>query len=1153
MANILGTAGNDTLTGTVEADRIEGLAGADNLAGGAGDDVLLGGADSDTLEGGDGDDVLEGGDAYDRLNGGAGNDIIRGGEGNDLVDSQYETGSDEIHGDGGNDSLWVTRSERSRTDAVSIFGGDGDDEITAQFQYRNAGAIDAGAGADKVYLSSETTTLLTLGLGRDVLTLGHNLSGEVVIADFEAGPAGDRIEWDDFLNHRLVGWDKASNPFATGHLKLVQSGADALLLIDHDAGGASFAPATLIRFRNLDASTLTPGNLDGYPSDGSTPAGANIQGTAGNDVLMGAGGPDVIEGLGGNDRLTGAAGDDTLRGGDGDDSLFGDAGDDLLEGGVGRDSLAGGAGDDRVFGGEGDDYIQDRDGGSDMLSGGGGSDYFEISRYLNQPAAEVVTVDGGDGGDYVNAYLYGQQTIRVDAGAGDDQVRISANTEALVTLGAGRDTLQFDGGFGATLKFVVTDFEAGPTGDRLDWDDYLGQRLENWDANGNPFATGHLRLSQVGADTVISFDRDGSGAAHAAATLITLQDLDASTLTAENLDGFPADGSIPEGAYIAGTSGFDRIEGTGGADVIEGFGSADFLNGGANADTLRGGDGNDQIDGELGDDLIEGGEGDDYLEGGFGSDRVYGGAGNDSFSENRTGGFDQLFGEGGDDQFFLYNYYDAPGAAQTTLSGGDGNDRVNAGLGSGHSLVADLGAGDDYVTLSNSEATTLTLGSGRDLYELHLYYYQNATTLITDFEVGPTGDRLEFSRLLGEVIPNWDGVANPFASGHLRLSERGGDTLLLLDADAGLYGDPDRTLILFRGVAAADLAPDNLDGFDPFTMRGTIGADDLTGTAGRDRIAGGAGDDFFLLQGGGDDSALGGAGDDGFYFGAALTAADRADGGDGADDQVALQGDYAGLTLGAGNLLGVETLVLLSGADARFGDASGATYGYNLTAVDANVAAGGFLTVNMNTLRSGENVTFNGAAEKDGEYLFFGGAGSETLIGGARSDAFYFGTGLFGSGDRLTGGAGGDDQLGLQGDYAGANALTFGAAQLTGVESIVLLSGADNRFGGGAGSSFSYDLTLNNGNAAAGATLTINGNTLRGDETLRVNGAAELDGTLRLFGGNGADALTGGRQADAIFGGAGDDRIAGGLGADALTGGAGADVFAYGAAAERIR
>ena len=74
-------------------------------------------------------------------------------------------------------------------------------------------------------------------------------------------------------------------------------------------------------------------------------------------------------------------------------------------------------------------------------------------------------------------------------------------------------------------------------------------------------------LAQIGADTVISFDRDGSGTAFAAATLVTLRNLDASTLTAENLDGFPTDGSTPEGAYIAGTAGFDRIEGTGGADT----------------------------------------------------------------------------------------------------------------------------------------------------------------------------------------------------------------------------------------------------------------------------------------------------------------------------------------------------------------------------------------------------------------------------------------------------------------------------------------------------------------------------------------------------------------------------------------------------------
>ena len=78
------------------------------------------------------------------------------------------------------------------------------------------------------------------------------------------------------------------------------------------------------------------------------------------------------------------------------------------------------------------------------------------------------------------------------------------------------------------------------------------------------------------------------------------------------------------------------------------------------------------------------------------------------------------------------------------------------------------------------------------------------------------------------------------------------------------------------------------------------------------------------------------------------------------------------------------------------------------------------------------------------------------------------GTGRFNAGDTVNGG-GGSDQIGLQGDFAGGSALTFGAGQLTSVEFLVLMSASDTRFGGGnVGQSFSYDVTMSDGNVAAG-------------------------------------------------------------------------------------
>ena len=54
----------------------------------------------------------------------------------------------------------------------------------------------------------------------------------------------------------------------------------------------------------------------------------------------------------------------------------------------------------------------------------------------------------------------------------------------------------------------------------------------------------------------------------------------------------------------------------------------------------------------------------------------------------------------------------------------------------------------------------------------------------------------------------------------------------------------------------------------------------------------------------------------------------------------------------------------------------------------------------------------------------------------------------------------------------------FGAGQLTSIEMIVCISGGDARFGAPAGHGYSYDLTMDNGNVAAGQTMYISANTL---------------------------------------------------------------------------
>lgn len=275
-----------------------------------------------------------------------------------------------------------------------------------------------------------------------------------------------------------------------------------------------------------------------------------------------------------------------------------------------------------------------------------------------------------------------------------------------------------------------------------------------------------------------------------------------------------------------------------------------------------------------------------------------------------------------------------------------------------------------------------------------------------------------------------------------------------------------------------------------------------------------------------------------FYFGN-LRAIDEVVGGAGADN-LALQGDYsAGLQLNAGALNGIETLSLLSGSDARFGDTRNARYSYNITTHDTNVAPGQQVIINAAALLAGENLTIDASAERDGRLFIYAGRGLDRLTGGNNADDFFFAEQRWQATDRVVGG-GGDDNLVLRGNYSGADRVVFRSDSLSSVETVSLLSASDVRFVSG-GTAYSYDITTVDQNASAGTTMTINGARLTSGETMKVNASAETDANLRIFGGAGSDNLVAG---------AGNDLIYGGMGADRLEGGAGADVYRYQAVGE---
>jgi Ca2+-binding RTX toxin-like protein len=355
--------------------------------------------------------------------------------------------------------------------------------------------------------------------------------------------------------------------------------------------------------------------------------------------------------------------------------------------------------------------------------------------------------------------------------------------------------------------------------------------------------------------------------------------------------------------------------------------------------------------------------GDDSIIGSFASDRLLGGAGNDELHGNP--GDDIVIGGLGDDLVT-----GGPGADRVeggpgndTMRGSDGNDTLYPDDGSDS---VSGGNGDDglYFGAALDPADLADGGDGNDTLALQGHYASLSLANVANVEV---------LSLLSGADTRFGDLA----------SDRYDYALATVDSNVAAGA--------ILSVIATGLLPGEDLHFD--------GAAESDGH-------------FRIFTGQGVDDLRGGAGNDGFFFGADgnLTGADHVDGGGGIDS-LALRGNYVGATalvFAPGSFSNIEVLALLSGHRNEYSGAIvPAGFDYDVTAADANVAAGATLDVNGVRLGADEQLRFDGRAETDGFFRLFSGAGDDILYGGGQVDVIY---GALGA-DRLDGGGGPDVYL----------------------------------------------------------------------------------------------------------------------------------------------
>lgn len=329
---------------------------ADVIEGIAGSDRIHGDGGDDTLYGLSGADYAEGGEGQDLIYGGGEGDNLVGGEGHDRL--YGEEGFDVLYGGQGNDTLDGGAGDdilRGEGGADHLIGGEGYD--WADYSASSAGVIVDLAHGQGIAGDAEGDTLI----GVEAI-IGSN-HGDRLLANRDLN-SPDTISFNAH-EYRRINPDTPNHP-SHAWIHWLESGRH-----EGRAGAFTTSGATI---EGRDGDDFIRGTgLSDYLIGGS--GADHIHGEGGHDQIVGGDGRDTLEGGAGNDMLAGGVGDDSLFGQTGEDELLGWTGNDQLNGGEGFDTLIGGSGLDTLYGGEGEDWLLG-EGDQNLLYGGSGQDRF---------------------------------------------------------------------------------------------------------------------------------------------------------------------------------------------------------------------------------------------------------------------------------------------------------------------------------------------------------------------------------------------------------------------------------------------------------------------------------------------------------------------------------------------------------------------------------------------------------------------------------------------------------------------------------------------------------------------------------------------------------------------------------------------------------